>query len=176
MKSKLSIRLSIRIRRLEHCAPPPLRQCRRLLRPWPPQRRPSAKAYRRSGVLARALCGVPTERNPSTHPYPGLHPGLVCSAPLGHPIELSMALSRPVEATHLKNRRWLYLGSLRHCSLLSGDRLCVRGGQVLGTGCWEDAKCFRDRLLCCLGTGCRDRLGFEAAGRTPNILGTGCWE
>jgi len=54
------------------------------------------------------LCGVPTERNPSTHLYPGLHPGLVCRAPLGHPIESSpaLSLSRPVEATHL-NRRWL---------------------------------------------------------------------
>ena len=29
------------------------------------------------------------------------------------------------------NCRWLYLGSLRHCSLLSGDRLCVRGGTGL---------------------------------------------
>ena len=69
------------------------------------------------------------------------------------------------------NYRRLYFGSLRLCSLQPGDRLCVRGGQVLGagcwegqaagrdrllggTGCWEDAKCFRDRLLCCLGTGC----------------------
>ena len=137
MKSKLSIRLSIRIRRLEHCAPPPLWQCRRLLRPWPPQRRPSAKAYRRSGVLARALCGVPTERNPSTHPYPGLHPGLVCRAPLGHPLESSMALPRLVEA--LLSAVW-------------GQAVCAGwagfGDRLLGgTGCWEDAKCFRDRLL-----------------------------
>ena len=57
--------------------------------PGHPSCRPSVEAYRRSGVLARALCGVPTERNPSTHPYPGLHPGLVCSAPLGHPKVMS---------------------------------------------------------------------------------------
>ena len=86
--------------------------------------------------LGEALCGVPTERNPSTHPYPGLHPGLVCRAPLGPPLESSTALSRPVEATPMNYQR-PYLGSLRHCSLLSGDRLCMRGGQVLGTGCWE---------------------------------------
>ena len=85
--------------------------------------------------LGEALCGVPTERNPSTHPYPGLHPGLVCRAPLGHPLESSTALSRPVEATPMNYQR-PYLGSLRHCSLLSGDRLCVRGGAGL-----------RDRLL-----------------------------
>jgi len=62
----------------------------------------AAQALKLTDAVARlgeALCGVPTERNPPTHPYPGLHPGLVCSAPLGHPIELSMALSRPVEAT-----------------------------------------------------------------------------
>ena len=83
----------------------------------------------------RALCGVPTERHRSTHPYPGLHPGLVCRAPLGHPLESSTALSRPVEATPMNYQR-PYLGSLRHCSLLAGDRLCVRGGAGL-----------RDRLL-----------------------------
>ena len=113
--------------------------------------------------LGEALCGVPTERNPSTHPYPGLHPGLVCRAPLGHPLESSTALSRPVEATPMNYQR-LYLGSLRHCSLLPGDRLCVRGGQVLATGCWEGAKCFRDRLL-----------GIGGLFVEILIAGAGCW-
>ena len=52
-----------------------------------------------------ALCGVPTERHPSSHPYPGLHPGLVCRAPLGHPLELSTAVSRSVEAIPMDRRR-----------------------------------------------------------------------
>ena len=83
------------------------------------------------------LCGVPTERNPSTHPYPGLHPGLVCSAPLGHPIESSMALPRLVEA--LLSAAW-------------GQAVCAGwagfGDRLLGgKGCWEDAKCLRNRLL-----------------------------
>ena len=132
--------------------------------------------------MARALCGVPTERNPPTHPYPGLHPGLVCRAPLGHPLESSTALSRLVEA--LLSAVW--------------GQACVgklRGGQVLGAGCWEGQAAGRDRLLggtgccgrtpnvlgtpCCLGTGCvceMDRFWGQAAGRTPNVLGTGCWE
>ena len=55
--------------------------------------------------LGEALCGVPTERNPSTHPYPGLHPGLVCRAPLGHPDGSSPALSRPVEAPPMDRHR-----------------------------------------------------------------------
>ena len=117
--------------------------------------------------LGEALCGVPTERNPSTHPYPGLHPGLVCRAPLGHPLESSLALCRPVEATPMNYQR-PYLGSLRHCSLLSGDRLC-----------WEAAG--KDRLLLRRGL-LVERLGNggrgegQAAGRAPNVLGTGCWE
>ena len=120
-----------------------------------------------AACLGEALCGVPTERNPSTHPYPGLHPGLVCCAPLGHPLESSTALSRPVEATPMNYQR-PYLGSLRHCSLLSGDRLC-----------WEAAG--RDRLLLRRGL-LVERLGNggrgegQAAGRAPNVLGTGCWE
>ena len=43
------------------------------------------------------------------------------------------------------NHRRLYLGSLRLCSLLSGDRLCVRGGQVLATGCWEGQAAGREK-------------------------------
>ncbi len=44
---------------------------------------------------------------------------------------------------------------------------------------WKDAKCFRDRLLCCLGTGCMcgvDRFWGQAAGRDRLLGGTGCWE
>ena len=175
MKSKLSIRLSIRIRRLEHCAPPPLRQCRRLLRPWPPQRRPSAKAYRRSGASWRGpyAAFLQNATLPHTHtrgctpgwyavprwgtqlnhrrpylarlkqppmnyqrPYLGLvgQPQWIVdgfiSAWWGNPNGSSTALSRLGGATHLNYRR-LYFGSLRHCSLLSGDRLCVRGGTGL---------------------------------------------
>ena len=113
----------------------------------------SAKAYRRGGVSWRGPMRR-SYRTQSFHPpYPGLYPGLVCRAPLGHPLESSLALCRPVEATPMNYQR-PYLGSLRHCSLLPGDRLCVRGGQVLATGCWEG----------------------QAAGRAPNVLGTGCWE
>ena len=32
------------------------------------------------------------------------------------------------------NYQRLYIGSLRHCSLLPGDRLCVRGGAGFGDG------------------------------------------
>ena len=68
------------------------------------------------------------------------------------------------------NYQRLYLGSLRHCSLLAGDRLCVRGGAGLrdgllgGTGCWEGAKCFRDRLL-----------GIGGLFVEILIAGAGCW-
>ena len=40
---------------------------------------------------------------------------------------------------------------------------------------WKDAKCFRDRLLCCLGTGCMCGVGRfwgQAAGR-DRLLGIG---
>ena len=92
-----------------------------------------------------------------------------------------MALSRLVEA--LLSAVW--------------GQACVgklRGGQVLGAGCWEGQAAGRDRLLggtgccgrtpnvlgtpCCLGTGCvceMDRFWGQAAGRTPNVLGTGCF-
>ena len=79
-------------------------------------------------ALMRRSYRTPSIPTPS---YPGLHPGLVCRAPLGHPLESSTALSRPVEATPMNYQR-LYLGSLRHCSLLPGDRLCVRGGAGFG--------------------------------------------
>ena len=103
--------------------------------PGHPSCRPSAKAYRRGGASWRGPMRR-SYRTQSFHPpYPGLHPGLVCRAPLGHPLESSTALSRPVEATPMNYQR-PYLGSLRHCSLLAGDRLCVRGGAGL-----------RDRLL-----------------------------
>ena len=78
--------------------------------------------------LGEALCGVPTERNPSTHPYPGLHPGLVCRAPLGHPLESSTALSRLVEA--LLSAGW---GQAVCAGWIGfGDRLLGVGGLLGG--------------------------------------------
>ena len=66
--------------------------------PGHPSCRPSAKAYRRGGASWRGPMRR-SYRTQSFHPpYPGLHPGLVCRAPLGHPLESSTALSRPVEA------------------------------------------------------------------------------
>ena len=66
--------------------------------PGHPSCRPSAKAYRRGGASWRGSMRR-SYRTQSFHPpYPGLHPGLVCRAPLGHPLESSTALSRLVEA------------------------------------------------------------------------------
>ena len=58
--------------------------------PAAPATSAAAQALKLTDAAARlgeALCGVPTERNPPTHPYPGLYPGLVCRAPLGHPLK-----------------------------------------------------------------------------------------
>jgi hypothetical protein len=44
------------------------------------ERRISVKAARMSDP---SLCGVPSERIPVSGPFPGLHPSLVCVAPLG---------------------------------------------------------------------------------------------
>ena len=116
--------------------------------------------------LGEALCGVPTERNPSTHPYPGLHPGLVCRAPLGHPLESSTALSRPVEAL-LSAVRGQAVYAVRTADW--GQAVCAGwagfGDRLLGgTGCWEGAKCFRDRLL-----------GIGGLFVEILIAGAGCW-
>ena len=100
--------------------------------PGHPSCRPSAKAYRRGGASWRGPMRR-SYRTQSFHPpYPGLHPGLVCRAPLGHPLESSTALSRLVEA------------------LLSA----VRGQAVYAvrTADWGQAVCagwtgFGDRLL-----------------------------
>ena len=47
----------------------------------------SAKAYRRGGASWRSPMRR-SYRTQSFHPpYPGLHPGLVCRAPLGHPLK-----------------------------------------------------------------------------------------
>jgi hypothetical protein len=140
--------------------------------------------------LARALCGVPTERNPPTHPYPGLHPGLVCSAPLGHPIESSPALSRPVEATPNElstalsrfggatpmDRRRLYLGLVGQPQWIVDGFISAWWGNPLelSTALFRLVEALLSAVwgqAVCAG---RDRLGFEAAGRTPNVLGTGC--
>jgi hypothetical protein len=85
------------------------------------------------------------------------------SAWWGNPLELSTALFRLVEA--LLSAAW-------------GQAVCAGwagfGDRLLGgTGCWEDAKCFRDRLLCCLGTVCMCGVGRfwgQAAGR-DRLLG-----
>ena len=158
-------------------------------------------------------------------PYPGLHPGLVCRAPLGHPLESSTALSRPVEALLSAVRgqavyavrtadwgqavcagRGRFKGQAAGSGRIAGgaprDRACARReargegiafalrarglgdrlqcslrlgpaaawGQACvgrprgGTGCWEGAKCCRDRLL-----------GIGGLFVEILIAGAGCW-
>ena len=131
--------------------------------------------------LGEALCGVPTERNPSTHPYPGLHPGLVCRAPLGHPLESSTALSRLVEA--LLSAGWgqavcagrgRFKGQAAGSGRIAGgaprDRACARReARGEGIAFALRARGLGDRLQCSLRLGPAAAWG-QAAGR-DGLLG-----
>ena len=137
-----------------------------------------------AACLGEALCGVPTERNPSTHLYPGLHPGLVCSAPLGHPDESSTALSRLGGATPMCRQR-PYLGLVGQPQWIVDGFISAWWGnplessmalswlvEALLSAAWGQAVCagwagFGDRLLG--GTGCWEG---QAAGR-DRLLGIG---
>jgi hypothetical protein len=129
-----------------------------------------------AGCLGEALCGVPTERNPSTHLYPGLHPGLVCSAPLGHPDESSTALSRLGGATPMCRQR-PYLGLVGQPQWIVDGFISAWWGnplessmalswlvEALLSAAWGQAVCagwagFGDRLLG--GTGCWELGGLS---------------
>jgi len=182
VKSKLSIRLSIRIRRLEHCAPPPLRQCRRLLRPRPPQRRPSVEAYRRSGASWRGpyAAFLQNATLPHTHTR-GCTPGWYAvprwGTQLNHRRPYLARLKQPP-----MNYQRPYLGLVGQPQWIVDGFISAWWGnplelstalfrlvEALLSAAWGQAVCagwagFGGRLLG--GTGC--------CGRTPNVLGTPC--